>query len=189
MNNTKVSKTNTLKAVTAFSLFILAINALLVLLFQIGFWEILWDQFYEAPMCNEVAYHCLYPWVALLLFVSFASYSYGIISGIAILRGILRIKGNYLGTLAFALIGAVPTLFLLLPHLILSIFSLYPYFGVVLGVGFAAVVAVAAGFGYVKEEWGLLSWVRVLGVGAGVFFLSTGLAFLFSSIRGYQSYF
>ncbi len=101
MNNTKVSKTNTLKAVTAFSLSILAINALLVLLFQIGFWEILWDQFYEAPMCNEVAYHCLYPWVALLLFVSFASYSYGIISGIAILRGILRIKGNYLGTMAF----------------------------------------------------------------------------------------
>jgi hypothetical protein len=171
-------------AVFVFSLCILAINALLVLLFQIGFWEILWDQFYEAPMCNEVAYQCLYPWVALLLFVSFASYSYGIISGIAILRGILRIKGNYLGTLAFALIGAVPTLFLLLPLLILAIFSLYPYFGVVLGIGFSVLVGVAAGFGYVREQQGFSSAIGVLGLVSGAFFLIIGIAFLISFVQG-----
>ena len=60
---------------------------------------------------------------------------------------------------------------------------------VVLATALAVLVGVAAGFGYVKEGWGFLSWVRVLGGGAGVFFLSIGIAFLFSSIRGWSSYF
>ncbi len=45
------------------------------------------------------------------------------------------------------------------------------------------------GFGYVKKGWGFLNWVRVVGIVSSVFFLIIGIAFLFSSIRGYQSYF
>ena len=174
-------------AAFVFSLCILAINALLVLLFQIGFWEILWDQFYEAPMCNEVAYHCLYPWVALLL-LWFASYSYGIFVGLGVTRGILRMGGNYLGTFAYGLIGAVPTLFILIPSPF-YILLVDLHIAIILGTALAVMVGVAAGFGYVKEGWGFLSWVRVLGVVSGAFFLFIGIVFLFSSIRGYESYF
>ena len=175
---TKDSRTNTIKAVTVFSLSILAVNTLLVLLFEIGVWEILWDYIYEDPMCNEVSYHCLYPWVVLFLLVCFASYSYGIIFGLAIIRGILRIKGNYLGTLASALIGAIPTLFLLVPLLFLYIVTLYPYSGVVVAIGFAAVVAVAAGIGYGRELQGAASAIGVLGIVSGAFFSIVGIALL-----------
>jgi len=194
MNKAKGSKTNTIKAVTVFSLCLLAFSALVVGLFPI-LGMIYFEFFYRDDSCQHL-YRCLVKWGTVLLFVGFASYSYGIILGLGVLRGILRIEGNYLGAFAYGLIGAIPTL--LFP--VISIFvsaDMYFHtrsnallvFNFGIGFAFALVVAAAAGFGYFKEGWGSSSWIRVLGIVSGVFFLIIGITFLFSSIRGYILYF
>jgi len=188
MNITKGSNTNTIKAVSVFSLCILAFNPLLVLFYWLGGWEILGDYFFRDSSCGGITSQCLFRYIVVFLLVYFASYSYGIFLGLGVLRGILRVKGNYFGTFAYALIGAIPTLFVLIPSpLYLLLLDLT--IAVVLGTALAVLVGVAAGFGYVKKGWGFLNWVRVAGIVSGVFFLIIGIAFLFSSIRGYQSFF
>ena len=188
MYNAKGSQTNLKKAVTAFSLCILAFKTLLGFFYWVGGWEILSDYFFGDSSCDGMSMQCLFQNIVVLLLVYFASYSYGIILGLGVLRGILRIKGNYFGTFAYALIGAVPALLVLIPSP-LYLLVLDITISVVLATALAFLVGVAAGFGYVKEGWGFSSWIRVLGVVSVVFFVIIGIAFLFSSIRGWPSYF
>ena len=185
MNNTKVSKTNTIKPVIVFSLSILAFNPLLVLFYWLGGWEILGDYFFRDSSCGGITSQCLFRYIVVFLLVYFASYSYGIILGLGIMRGVLRMEGNWLGTFAFGLIGAVPTLFILIPSHI-YIFLRELTIAIVLGTALAVIVGVAAGFGYFKQGRGFLSWVRVLGVFSGAFFLIIGITYSISALLGYQ---
>ena len=158
---------------------------LLLLFYGLGFWEIWGDYFYGDRRCGELSLPCLFPYIFFLQFLYFASYSYGIFLGLGVTRGILRIKGNYLGTFAFGLIGAVPTLFILIPSP-LYIFLRELTIAIVLGTTLALIVGVAAGFGFVKDGRRFLSWVRVLGVFSGAFFLIIGITYSISALLGYQ---
>jgi len=177
MSTAKGSKTDTLKAVTTFAFTIVGINLLFVFLWYAGLWAVLDEFFLRDSPCGEVSFGCVYPAGVLLLLVYLASYSFGIILGFGAMRWILRIPGNYLGTFAYALIGAALTPFILVPHLaVLAV--LYPPFAFLLGVVFAVVVGVASGFVYFKQKQGFSSWIGKLGVVASCFFLIIALAAL-----------
>ncbi len=183
--NARGSKNKLIKPVIVFPLSILVFQPLLLLLYWLGFWEIWGDYFYGDRRCGELSLPCLFPYIFFLLFLYFASYSYGIFLGLGVTRGILRMEGNYLGTFAYGLIGAVPTLFILIPsplYILLADFTI----AVILGTALAVIVGVAAGFGYVKEGRGFLSWVRLLGVFSGAFFLIIGITYSISALLGYQ---
>ena len=183
MSTAKGSKTNTLISVIIFSFSILGINLLFVLLWYAGLWAILDEFFLTDSPCGEISYQCLYTAGPILLLVYLASYIYGITLGFGVLRWILHIQGNYLGTSAFALVGAALTPLILVPYLaVLAV--LYPPFAFLLGVVFAVVVGVASGFGYVKKEQGFSSKIGKLGVVAGCFFLIIALAAPIPFVRG-----
>ena len=180
MSSLEASKTSTKKAVIIFYLGILGFNPLLSWFHSAILEDIFWEYFIVYACTPS---QCLVP-LGIVTFASLASYSYGIIVGLGILRWILRTKGNYLGTFAYALIGAVPTFLLILAYLENPLALLNPTYGVVLGIGFSVIVGVASGFGYVKEGRGFLSWVRVLGVFSGAFFLIVGIGFIIFHILG-----
>ena len=185
MNITKGSKANTIKAATVFSLCILGFNPLLVWSLEAGHWGLV--ESYVFGECGDGGLACLAIFSVLVIFVSFASYTYGIVLGLGIIRRILHIEGNYLGSFAYALIGAVPTIFLPVFYFLLNFpLGLHPYLAV-LGLAFAVLVGVVSGIGYVREEQGFSSWVRVLGVFSGTFFLIIGITYSISALLGYQT--